>query len=108
MSAPLEVECRRLGADTVVKLRGELDRTSRGQIEARLCDADPAGRLVVDLGELGYIDSAGIALLDSLHRGWDLRLVVPESSHVSKVLRITGVDAFIPVFAAVDAALITD
>jgi stage II sporulation protein AA (anti-sigma F factor antagonist) len=79
----------------VVAIGGEIDLSNVDAVR-RLIDAnlDAANRLVVDLCDLAYIDSAGIALLFALSerletRGQELHVVVPEPSPVRRVLMFT-------------------
>jgi anti-anti-sigma factor len=56
---------------------------------------------VLDLSAVQYLDSAGIAALDSLRRATELRLVVDPSSIIHRGLVITGFDQLIPVYDSV-------
>jgi anti-anti-sigma factor len=84
------------GADCVVALRGELDlanaSTAEGELDAALAKE---GAVTVDLRELEFIDSTGIALLvRAMGRHSDaakLRFVRSEFPAVKKVLELTGV-----------------
>jgi anti-anti-sigma factor len=84
------------GADCVVALRGELDlanaATAEGELDAALAQE---GAVTVDLRELEFIDSTGIALLvRAMGRNSDaakLRFVRSEFAAVNKVLELTGV-----------------
>ncbi len=77
----------------IVTIRGEIDLSNAGEFAAALRDAaDAAKGLVVDLSEVSYIDSSGIAALFDLAEKWTdasrLRVVVPESSPAHRVLTI--------------------
>jgi anti-anti-sigma factor len=89
------------GDTAVVALAGEID-LSNVEAVRRVIDAhlDAADRLVVDLCDLTYIDSAGIALLFALSerletRGQELHVVVPDPSPVRRVLMFTDLPAHI-------------
>jgi anti-anti-sigma factor len=66
--------------------------------------------LVVDLSEVRHIDSAGIRMLHKL-AGWlaqrrlELRVVVPDTSSVRRVLELSCFDALVPVTSTVDSAV---
>jgi anti-anti-sigma factor len=66
--------------------------------------------LVVDLSEVRHIDSTGIRMLHKL-AGWlaqrrlELRVVVPDTSSVRRVLELSCFDAHLPVTSTVDSAL---
>jgi anti-anti-sigma factor len=90
---------------TVARLRGEVDSASAPVLEPELLDASDAGSLVVDLREVSYLDSAGMAMLDTLRRARRLHLVLGEGSIIRRTLGIVGFDQLIPVASSVDAAL---
>jgi anti-sigma B factor antagonist len=91
------------GADCwTVFLRGELDLANAATAEAALQDAFDAtvAEVVVDMRELEFIDSTGIALLVNAlgHNGDSARLRFIPSSHpaVTRVLDLTGVSERLP------------
>ena len=66
--------------------------------------------LIVDLGPTSYLDSSGVALLFALsdelrRRQQQLHLVVPEGSHLVRVLQITGLVRAVPTHGTLDGAL---
>jgi anti-anti-sigma factor len=82
----------------VARVTGEVDLSNARGIEEAITMATPnhAVRVVVDLSQLGYLDSAGIQLLYRLReqlkvRGQDLRLVLPAGSPAADALRLAGV-----------------
>lgn len=104
LDGPLTIRQTRYGDDVlVVSLAGELDLAVKGCAEAALGSAlrDPGGMVVVDLTELEFLDSAGVALLYELAEarpGKDsLRLLPSRHEGVNRVLQLTGVGARIPV-----------
>jgi len=96
---------------SIVACAGELDAHSAPLLEAQLgpLAAATGASIVVDLSEVGFIDSTGLGVLVTTlkHvREVDGRLdVVVTSSRVLKVFTITGLNAVIPVHASLDAAL---
>jgi anti-anti-sigma factor len=81
---------------------GELDIATRQQLEdevdALLCRG--ARSIVIDLGELSFVDSSGLGLLVGLSNqadadGWTLGLTAP-GGQVLSVLRLTGADKYLP------------
>lgn len=107
----LVITTREVGDRTVVSVVGEVDIASAGALDAVLSEAIASGRsdLVVDLAEVGFLDSTGLGVLvKALKRtreaGGSLT-VATESERVLKVIRITGLDAVIPLFASADLAL---
>lgn len=86
----------------VVSLRGELDLSGSPDLEAVLLEAEQSGarRILVDLGELTYIDSTGLGILvraaaRSSSNGNRLRITSPRDQ-VASVLRLTELDNQLP------------
>ena len=80
----------------LITLRGELDMASAPILEqelGRVLDTD-VSRLVVDLGELEFLDSTGLSSLITVTAqaratGDRLRLL-PGRGHVGRVMQLTG------------------
>jgi anti-anti-sigma factor len=92
----------------VVRVSGEVDLSNARQVMESIAGAVPseAARVVVDLSDTSYLDSAGIAMIFRLaerlgHRRQELRLVVPADSPVRGVLELTNVPGVIPVEEAI-------
>lgn len=92
----LEISTRQDGAYAVVALYGELDLAAADGLRNRLrtaCDEN-AGRVVLDLSELTFIDSTGLSILVEYHNktrqaGGGLILLDPRPA-VVRILDITG------------------
>ena len=97
----LSIRSERNGTTHRIALEGELDLASADALEAEL-DAALAGgsRVVLDMAELTFIDSTGIALLvAALGRAGDegqLGFLPSRSLAVNRVLQVTGVDSRLP------------
>jgi anti-anti-sigma factor len=95
----------------VVALEGEIDVSNAAEIERSIVDASrDTARLVVDLGRLEYLDSAGVAFLHRIARlrrdeGRLLVLVVPPTAFARRVIEVTRLDAAVPMSQTVDDAL---
>jgi anti-anti-sigma factor len=82
----------------VVVLEGEMDlsNTSVAEEALREATADAPGRIVIDMRELSFIDSTGIALLVRLlqedQEAGRLRFLPSRFEEVTRVLRVTGID----------------
>ena len=82
-------------------LVGELDLANAETLAAEL-EQTTEGELVLDLSELEFIDSTGIALLVAAHRRLNsgdsdrFRLIASESTAVQRVMALTGLDAELP------------
>ena len=89
---------------SIAAVEGEVDASNAGEVGDRLRTAmtNRSTTLVVDLSGTRYIDSAGINMLFELageldHRQQRMRLVVPASSPIARMLAIAGLDAVVPV-----------
>jgi anti-sigma B factor antagonist len=96
---------------SVVALTGRLDLLSAAQVKARLAQEAGAGlkRLVVDLGDVSFIDSSGLgALISALKAarvaGGDLRIARP-SDQARVILKLTTLDRVMKPYASVEEAL---
>src|SRR5688572_14514578 len=79
---PFGVEVQRRNDVAIVRPRGELDLATVETLRAALDAIESAGRLVLDLRGLSFIDSTGLRLLVALHEraqrdGFQLALVAP-------------------------------
>ena len=98
-------------AKTVVTATGELDVHTAPQLQAVV---DPVsqragGALVVDLSQVGFIDSTGLGVLVATLKhvrqvGGSLDVVVT-APRVLKVFALTGLDVVIPLHDSLDGAL---
>jgi anti-anti-sigma factor len=107
MSAePVEFTLRsdRDGETHVVTVRGELDMAVAPQVEAALGeDAEGAAAVLVDLTELGFMDSAGLRVLlmaSERYRqaGIPWSVAVGENSAVRRMLSLSETASTLPVF----------
>jgi len=98
-----------LGDYVVVRLRGEVDLSWSQQVRKTILDALGASRGVgVELSEVSYIDSSGIAALveglqNAKSKGQRFGLVAV-SKAVMAVLQLARLDRVFPIFPDVDAA----
>jgi anti-anti-sigma factor len=94
----IEIESRREGGDYIIRVRGELDLAECETFEAEITNAvnSDASAILLDLGELTFIDSTGIrALLIAVGRseanGRRLRVARETSPAVQRTFNLTGV-----------------
>jgi anti-sigma B factor antagonist len=98
-----------LGGYTLVRLRGEVDLTWSQQVrKAILAALGGGGKVGVDLSQVSYIDSSGIAALveglqNAKARGQQFALVAA-SKAVMAVLQLARLDRVFAIFPDVDAA----
>ena len=107
-----EVAIERRGGAVVAHLSGEVDMTNSARVREELLVSVPndAFALVVDLQGCRYLDSAAIEVLFDLarrlgRRRQELKLVLPPSSPLVRVLTLTEVHSVAPVHETLDAAL---
>ena len=112
MSTLAEIGIERHGGTVVGRLAGEVDMTNAARVREQLLEAVPndALALVVHLGDCRYLDSAAIEVIFDLsrrlqRRRQELRLVVPDSSPLGRVLVVTDVNSVAPVHSSLEAAL---
>ncbi len=93
----LTINVKREGDDAVVHLAGELDINTSPDLQetlAPLCDAPR--RVAVDLSDLEFIDSTGLAALLGAHKALNDQGGTLELRHPSKMVvglvQITGLD----------------
>ena len=94
-------------ADVVVHARGDLDGTTAGLLREALQGALAAGLPVVllDLGEVAFMDSAGLAVVVRAQRllSRDQRLILCNvPPRMTRVLQVTSFDAIFGVHALGD------
>jgi anti-sigma B factor antagonist len=93
----------------VARLEGQVDKLAIEQARARLDQLAAAGRLVIDLDRVSFIDSAGLHALFGLGRvasaqGGGLALSVPPSCPVARVVEIVRLGDAMPVRDSVEEA----
>jgi anti-anti-sigma factor len=96
----------------VASVTGEVDLSNTTQLCDAVGEATPNTALgvVLDLGGVDYLDSAGIHLVYRLRenlraRGQKLMLAIPPQSPVQDSLRLAGVTQHLPIASSVEAAL---
>jgi anti-anti-sigma factor len=97
---------------TIITPVGELDLATVDEFRAALADGEHASteRLLVDLSQVRFIDSTGLAAVIAAHdrlrrQRRTLALVVPDGSEVAVALLLAGLRDTLPVFKSRHAAL---
>jgi anti-anti-sigma factor len=100
------------GDVVVARLDGEIDSSNAGELQGALAAQVPrtASVLALDLSRVTYLDSSGIELLFELGRGLAarrqvIRLIVPETSPVRRVLELCAVESVAPIDGDLTAVL---
>lgn len=108
---PLDVDVKDAGAVTIVAPRGDIDMAVSDDLRARLTSLVDRGRvrLVLDLGAVTYIDSAGLgalvaALKHARATGGDIRVCAP-ASDVRSLFEMTRLDNVVSVHATREEAV---
>src|SRR5215207_2642853 len=102
------VEVQRRDDVAILQPRGELDIATVETLRTVLDGITNAGRLVLDLRGLSFIDSTGLHLLVALHRGaqrdgFELALLAP-ADPVDRPIRLCRLEQALPFVAAVEEA----
>jgi len=112
MNTTADIAVDQVDGWTVVRLNGELDMTNCTYVRDELTRAVPseADGMVADLSGTLYLDSAAIEMLFEMarrlgRRRQQLKIALPESSPLQRVLQLTDVQAVAPIHATVAAAL---
>jgi anti-sigma B factor antagonist len=94
------------GSTFIVAVAGELDLTNGGTLTAELqrSERTEADTVIVDMRELEFIDSTGVAILVSAWRrtaadGRRMEVVPSTHASVRRVFDLTGLNARLPVAA---------
>jgi anti-anti-sigma factor len=97
------VRSERSDGDAHVRVLGELDLSVIGSVdrEVQRAEASDAGRIVLDLAELEFLDASGIRLLlhlteRSRSNGERLCITRARSPQVQRVMELTGATDVLP------------
>lgn len=98
-----ELRSERSGGDERIHLLGEMDLSVIGSVdrEMRRAESGDADRIVLDLGELEFLDASGIRLLLHLNarsksNGGRFRITRSDSPQVQRVIDLTGAGDVLP------------
>jgi len=112
MTGLVQVVERHDGTVPVCELKGELDASNVEHVLERLtsCVGNDAPGLALDLAATSYLDSAGVRILFELARRLrarrqELRIAVPNSGIVRRVLVLTALGDIVPLDDNVDASV---
>jgi anti-sigma B factor antagonist len=107
---PLDLDVSERDGVAIVTVRGEVDLATSPQLRDCLTGVvEKSSAVVVDLDEVGFIDSTGIGVLvggvkRARSNGGELSLVCTQR-RILKVLEITGLTQVFSVYESVDAAI---
>jgi anti-sigma B factor antagonist len=111
--ASLEDPIEMVNGVPVVAAPAEIDISNADWLDAVLREAADRGHatFVVDLTRTRFCASSGVGVLVRAHKraaadGGELRLVIPASASVLRVLAIAGIDQVIPNFPSLYEAVV--
>ena len=105
----LEIQIEEAKDHTVCRPVGELDAYTVGQFRESLGDLATTGRLLIDLSEVPFMDSAGLgALIGGIRRareaGGEVAVACSRPT-LTRLLHTTGFDRIVPVTETLDEAV---
>jgi anti-anti-sigma factor len=97
----VRIEREARGTETRVAVAGEIDLATAAEVGAAVRFALRDGPVVLDLGEVTFMDSSGVRLIDALLRdcareGWELRFARTLTDQVTQVLELTEMMGELP------------
>ncbi|PKQ36778.1 MAG: anti-sigma B factor antagonist [Actinobacteria bacterium HGW-Actinobacteria-1] len=102
----LDISTERDGSTCRIAVNGEVDVYTSPLLKSYLVDAVDDGciDLVVDLENVGFIDSSGLGVLVSglrrvKEQSGSMRIICTKEG-ILKIFRITGLDKVFPIFAS--------
>jgi anti-anti-sigma factor len=112
VSTAAQIAIERRAGTVVAHVVGEVDMSNAAYVRGELLASVPndALALVIDLDGCRYLDSAAIEVVFDLarrlgRRRQQLRLVLPSSSPLGRVLELTEVASVAPIYETLDSAL---
>jgi anti-sigma B factor antagonist len=103
----------RNGGVTVVRLAGELDLYNAHLVREALLEvcAEAPARLIVDLGDVSFLDSTALGVLIEARKSLENRrafLLARPGLETRRALEVSGLDRHFTVLDTLDAALAAD
>lgn len=104
-----EIEIEEYENYTIIRPKGDIDAYSVGQFREALSGLAEVKNLLIDLSEVGFMDSAGLgALIGGIRRNREHEGVIVVVCHPSlmKLLHTTGFDRIVPVTESLQEGLV--
>jgi len=90
---------------TVLVLEGEVDASSAGEVDSALGKAAQRELpVILDVSNLGYIDSSGFRAIYQASEHIAISIVVSPGSVLSRTIRLAGISTKIPIFPDIGTA----
>lgn len=109
---PLSLTCEHLPGCTVISVVGEVDASNSGELATYIAEArrQPHEAVVLDLAEMAFMDSSGLAAILGAHayadqHGGSLHLAAVQGVP-GRVLEITGVETWLNVHPSLEQAVV--
>lgn len=87
----------------VVRVTGDLDMATADNFTRSLEDIEPSIRLVIDLSECTFLDSAGVRVITSTLRDDRRVSLVVADPGIRRILEITALDTRAEILSSADA-----
>lgn len=104
----LDIQTEQADGYTVCRPVGELDAFTVSQFRQHLADVEPDTRLLIDMSDVPFVDSAGLgALIGGIRRARELGgdvAVCCNRPTLTRLLRTTGFDRIVTVAETVEEA----
>lgn len=106
----IDVTLSEQGSTLVVSVQGELDMATAPELadELKTVDWGRLEKVVLDLLQVGFMDSSGLGALIALrndHPDTEVALVTDNGGLVSMVLRLTSMEELFPIYPSTEAAV---
>ena len=99
MTAPhIEVEHSDQPRAAIARLHGDIDSSNADEMLLPLAAHAAERPLILALDDVQYIDSAGMAAIETLRESCAVYIVAPKLSIVRRALEIAGFDQLTPIF----------
>lgn len=95
-SVHMEIEHDERRDAIVARLHGDIDSSNADTIVLPRNDGAPVA-VLLDLRDVQYLDSAGLAVIEALRTSTTLHIVAPRTSIVRRALEIAGFGELVPI-----------
>jgi len=112
LHAPLQVTIRKEGNTAILEMKGEIDASADAELMGAFANARALQpeRVLLNFGEVGYINSTGIAIIVAIlaqaRREKLPVLACGVSEHYQEIFRITRLSDFMQIFPDESSALL--
>lgn len=105
----MQIECEKKSNYTLARITGSLELSQAPRLSEAPCLSSMADNIVLDMSGVDFMDSAGLASLLEVLRGFSdsgRKIVLASPTPVvERTLHLMGVDRIVPVRASLKAAV---